>query len=98
MAETVVELPPLAVGQNLVRLDDLAKTVLGVRRVRDVGMKLARELSERPLDLVLTRVARDAEELVVVAFGRRHSRRSVAPRSVVLVDLLDEARQLLRSA
>jgi hypothetical protein len=41
--------------------------MLRVRSVGDVGMELAREPSERALDVVGTRVARDAEELVVVA-------------------------------
>jgi hypothetical protein len=41
--------------------------MLGVRRLGDVGMELAGEPSKRALDVVGTRVARDAEELVVVA-------------------------------
>ena len=36
------------------------------------GMQLPRERAERLLDLALVRVAGDAEQLVVVAFGGRH--------------------------
>ena len=95
VAEAVVELARLGVREHLVRLDDLAEALLGVRRLGDVGMQLAREPAEGALDLVGARVARDAEQLVVVALGRRHAS-SVAPASVVLVDLFDEARQLVR--
>ena len=48
--------------------------MLGIGRLGDVGMQLAREPPERPLDLVGARVARDSEELVVVALCGRHLR------------------------
>jgi hypothetical protein len=44
--------------------------VLG--RVRHVRMAVARERVERPLDRLLVRVARDAEDLVIVRLDRRH--------------------------
>jgi hypothetical protein len=69
VTEAVVELAPLGVGQDLVGLHDLAEPVLGVRRVGDVGMQLAREPAERTLDVVRARVAGDAEQFVVVALG-----------------------------
>ena len=43
----------------------------------DVRVELARERAERLLDLALVGVARDAEQLVVVAFGGRHAARIV---------------------
>jgi hypothetical protein len=67
MAEAVVELAALVVRQHLVGLDDFAEPLLGVGRVGDVRMQLACEPAERALDVVGARVARDAEELVVVA-------------------------------
>ena len=57
-------------------------------------MQLARELAERLLDLGVARGARDAEQLVVVPFGRGH-RSSVPRRSVLLVGRLDEPRELV---
>jgi hypothetical protein len=60
VAEAVVELAPLRVRQDLVRLDDLAEPVLGVGRFRNVRMQLTREPAECALDLVGTRVTRDA--------------------------------------
>ena len=80
MAVAVVELARLGLRQHLVRLDDLAEALLGVGRVGDVGVQLARERAERLLDLRLGRVARDAEQLVVVAFGRRHRAASTLAR------------------
>jgi hypothetical protein len=67
--EAVVELAPLGVREHLVRLDDLAEALLGVGRLGDVGVQLAREPAKRALDVVAARVARDAEELVIVALG-----------------------------
>jgi hypothetical protein len=72
VAVAVVELPRLRLRQNLVGLDDLAETLVRVRRLGDVGMKLAGEAAEGALDLALARAARDPEQLVVVAVGRRH--------------------------
>ena len=43
MAVAVVELARLRVREHLVRLGDLAEALLGVGRVGDVGMQLARE-------------------------------------------------------
>ena len=62
----VVGVAALWVGEDLVRLGNLPKALLRVRRIGDVGMELAREPAERALDLVIRRVAWDAEELVVV--------------------------------
>ena len=72
VAVAVVELARLRLRQHLVRLDDLAEPLLGVRRVGDVGVELAGEPPEGPLDLRFARRPRDAEQLVVVAVGRRH--------------------------
>ena len=60
------------VGEHLVRLGRLAEPLLGVRLLRNVGMELARELAERPLDVGIRGATVDAENLVVVALGRRH--------------------------
>ena len=78
----------LGVRQHLVRLDDLLESLVRVRRVRDVRVELAGEPAERLLDRRLVRVPRDAEQLVVVAPGRRHQ--------FVLVHAFGEARQLGR--
>src|SRR6266516_231475 len=72
MTEAVVELPPLGVGEHLVRLDGVAEPVVGVRLLRHVGMQLAGEAPERALDLVSVRRSRHAEKLVVVALSRCH--------------------------
>src|SRR5581483_9418644 len=69
----IVELAGLRLRQHLVGLDDFAEALLGIGRVGDVGMQLAREPPEGLLDLPLVRAARDAEELVIVALRRRHS-------------------------
>ena len=90
VAVAVVELARLGLREHLVRLDDLAEALLRVGRVGDVGVQLARERAERLLDLALVGVARDAEQLVVVALCRCH------PEASVVVDRLDEARQLGR--
>ena len=68
----VVERARLGVRQHLVRLGHLAEARLGVGLRRHVGMQLAREPAERLLDRRLVGVARDAEQLVVVAVGGRH--------------------------
>jgi hypothetical protein len=73
--EAVVELARLGLREHLVRLDDLAETLLRIGHVGDVRVESAGEASERLLDLGLVRVALDAEDLVVVAFGRRHGSR-----------------------
>src|SRR6266540_5913791 len=96
MPVAVVELACLRLREHLVGLDHLAEALLRVRSLGDVGVQSAREAAERLLDLASVRGARHAEELVVVVLGRRHLPRSVAPALVVLVELLDEARQLVR--
>src|SRR4051794_456134 len=72
VAVAVVELAGLGFREHLVGLDDLAEALLCVRGVRDVRMQLARKPAKCLLDVCLARVARDAEELVVVALGRCH--------------------------
>ena len=68
VAVAVVGRAPLGVGQDLVGLGGLLELLLGVRVVAvDVGVQLAREPAERLLDLGLAGVARDAEDVVVVA-------------------------------
>ncbi len=71
-AEAVVRCTTLGVGQHLVRLRRLAEALLGIGLLRDVGMELAGELAEGPLDGSVVGAAVDPENLVVVAFGRRH--------------------------
>jgi hypothetical protein len=68
----VVQRARLSLREHLVRLDDLLEARLGIGRVGDVGMELARKSAERLLDLGVVRTAGDAEQLVVVAVGRRH--------------------------
>src|SRR5262249_23246011 len=80
VAVAVVELARLGLGQPLVGLDALAEALLRIRRLGDVGVQLAGERPEGLLDLRLARVARDAEELVVVALGRRHVSTDVSGR------------------
>jgi len=70
--EAVVELPPLGVGQHLVRLGHRPEARTRMRVVAHVGMELAREPPERALDLGVARVPRDPEQLVVVLLRRRH--------------------------
>src|SRR3954447_8038250 len=72
MAVAVVKVAGLRVREHLVGLDHLAEPLLGVRRVGHVGMELARELPESPLDVRLARLTRDPEQLVVVAVSRGH--------------------------
>ena len=66
-AELVVFLALVGIAEHLVRLVDLLELRLGglVPRIH-VGMKLAGELAERLLDLLLRRGLGDAERLVVV--------------------------------
>ena len=68
----VVQRARLGARQDLVGLGHLAEAQLGVGLVRHVGMQLPGEAPERLLDRRVVGVARDAEELVVVAVGRRH--------------------------
>ena len=72
VAEAIVRLPSLRVGQHLVGLRDLAEAMLRVRGDADVGMQLAREPAKGLLDVRIRRVAWHAEHLVVVRLRRRH--------------------------
>ncbi len=72
LSEAVVGRAPLGVREHLVRLRDLPEPELGVRLAGHVGVELARERPERPLDVRIARVPGNAEQLVVVALGRRH--------------------------
>jgi hypothetical protein len=71
--EAVIELARLRLREHLVRLDCFLESLVGVRRVGDVRVQLAREASERALDIGLGGGAADAEDLVVVTTRRRHS-------------------------
>jgi hypothetical protein len=73
VAEAVVQLATLGVGEHLVRLDHLTETVLRVRCVGDIRMQLPGEPAKRALDVVRAGIAGDAEELVVVALGAQLS-------------------------
>ena len=71
MSIAVIRRPPLRVGENLVGLRGLLELLLGLRVVRvDVGMQLPREPTEGLLDLLLGGVAREAENLVRIAWHR----------------------------
>ena len=78
MSEAVIQLARLALRQHLVRLDDLAKALLRIRRLRDVGVKLAREPAKGAFYFAFVRRAGDAEHLVVVPLRRRHQPRLAA--------------------
>ena len=78
----VVELPRLALGEDLVGLGRLAEPLARVRMLRDVGMELAREPAERLLDLGLAGRLGDPENLVVVALRRRDGATLAPPRVV----------------
>jgi hypothetical protein len=65
-AELVVRRALLRVLQRLVRFGDFLELLLGARFLRHVRVVLSRELAIRGLDLVLRRVAVDAERRVVV--------------------------------
>ena len=68
----VVGRAPLGIGEHLVRLGRLAEPLLRVGGLGDVRMELARELPEGALDVGVRGTPVDAENLVVVALGRRH--------------------------
>ena len=80
--EAVVGRALFRIGEHLVCLRDLAKPLVGLRRVRDVRVQLSRQRSKRALDLGVARVAANTEDVVVIAFGRRHrlSRPRTRPR------------------
>jgi hypothetical protein len=73
VTEAVVQLTPLGVRQDLVRLNHLAETLFRVGGVGDVGMQLARKPTKSTLDVVGAGGALDAEQLVVVALGAQLS-------------------------
>src|SRR5262249_28652563 len=67
LTEEVVATPPLGIAQRLVREAHFLETCLGVGIVGiAVGVVAPRERAVRTLDLVVGRVARDAEHLVVI--------------------------------
>src|SRR6476620_3028795 len=82
MTEAVVKLARLALRQNLVGLDHLAKPLLRVRGLGNVRVQLARKPSEGSLDLALVRPTGDAEHLVIIPLGGRHQP-SLAPAPAV---------------
>src|SRR5512132_4138908 len=82
MPEAVVQLARLPLRERLVGLDDLAKTLLRIGCLRDVGMELAREPAEGPLYLSLVGLPGNAEHLVVVPLRRCHQP-SVASGSAI---------------
>ena len=79
-AEAVVGAPLLRVGEHRVGLGRLLEALLGVRIAGvAVGVVLERELAVGLLELVGARLARDAQDLVVVAL-RQGSRMCVGGR------------------
>src|SRR5512133_3790769 len=80
VAEAVVQLPSLGLGEHLVRLHDLLEALVGVRSLGHVRMQLARQPAERLLDLCLVRVPADAQHLVVIPLSGCHcGKRSRGP-------------------
>src|SRR5919204_1247288 len=72
VAKLVVDAALLRVGEDFVGLADFFEAHLSVGRLVDVGVVLARKLAEGALQLVLARVARDAQHFIVITFRRRH--------------------------
>ena len=66
IAATVVEVTLLGILQHLVRLSDTLEPLSRIRLLCHVGMQLHRKLAVRLLDLLRCRIARDAQDLVVV--------------------------------
>ena len=58
----------LLVGEHRIGLGNLFELLLGVRRLVDIGVELARLLLERLLDLSFVRVLGDPKDRVVVFF------------------------------
>ena len=83
VTEAVVQLARLGVREDLVGLGHLAKALLRLGLFRHVRVKLSREAPERLLDVLLLRVARDAEHLVVVPLSRRHGSHGARGRVLV---------------
>jgi hypothetical protein len=72
VAVTVVELSCLRLREHLVGLRRLAKVLLRLGMVGDVGVELPRQTAEGGLDRLPVRVPGDAEDLVVVASRGGH--------------------------
>ncbi len=64
--EPVVEAAPLRMREHLVRRDDVVERLDAGRRLGHVGMKAAGEPAKCPLDLLVGRAGRHAEDVVVV--------------------------------
>ena len=95
VAVAIVELACLRVRERLVGLGYLAEAQLGVGLAGDVGVELPREPAEGLLDRLLVGGPRDAEQVVVVAFGRGHGPHIVpAAMALALVRLPDVSRGL----
>ena len=72
VAEAVVQDSRLALRQHVVGLGELAEVSLGVGRVGDVGVPVAREAVERAPDRLVVGVGGDAQHLVIVTLGGGH--------------------------
>ena len=72
MTEAVVGLPATGIGEHLVCLGDGTEPGPGLRIAADVGVELTGEAAERLLDVCVARIARNAEERVVVVLRRCH--------------------------
>jgi hypothetical protein len=66
VAVAVVARAAIVVGEHLVGLGHVAKPLLGVGSLGDVGVQLARETAEGLLDLAVARLAAHAEQVVVI--------------------------------
>ena len=76
MAEAVVARALLGIGQDGVGLAALLEAFFRIRIVGiAVGMKLQRQLAVGALDLLIVGGARDAQNLVIVAFYVRSQTR-----------------------
>ena len=69
VAEHVVRLAALRVGQHLVRLVDLLEARVRLGRGIHVGVPLLGELAERTLDVVVGCAAGHAQDVVVITLG-----------------------------
>ena len=97
MAEAIVERALVAVGEHGIGLGRFLELLLGVVVARvAIGVVLQRQLAIRALDLLVRRLALDAEDLVVVAlahaFRHLHHRRPQQPvaEHVAAAELLDD--------
>src|SRR5690606_18803307 len=81
VSKAVVLLPGLGVAQDAIGLANLLELFLGLGIVFvHVGMVLARQPPERPLDLLLRRVPADPQHLVVIPLGRQWLHRPPIPK------------------